>query len=261
MEVEFKQRPEVGLVQELMSKDTALKEVSISPFGERGMIFRLAEIDENTHQKLLSDLRGAWGEIQEKRFSSIGGVIGKELRHNSIVGIIIVLVSIMVYIAFVFRKLSRTLSPWSLGVAAIIALAHDVIIPMGVFAFLGHYYDIQITAIFVAAVLTILGFSVSDTVVVFDRVRENVLRFGSRESFSGLVHQSIMQTLARSLNTTFTMLLALVAIYFFGGESVRYFSLAMIIGIFLGSYSSIFVASPILMWWSGGQHSSSRAQV
>ena len=137
-----------------------------------------------------------------------------------------------------------------MSLAAIIALVHDVVIPIGVFAALGHYQGVEITAVFVAAVLTILGYSVSDTVVVFDRVRENILKFGTAEKFAPLVHKSIIQTLARSLNTTFTTLLSLLAIYFFGGESVKYFSLAMIIGIFLGAYSSVFVASPLLVWLS-----------
>ena len=134
-----------------------------------------------------------------------------------------------------------------MGIAAVLALIHDVGIPVGVFALLGHFYGIEISAVFVAAALTILGYSVSDTVVVFDRVRENVIRYGSKENFGELVHKSVMQTLARSLNTNFTVLLSLFAIYFFGGESIKYFSLSLIIGIFLGAYSSIFVASPLLL--------------
>src|SRR3989338_1099330 len=137
-----------------------------------------------------------------------------------------------------------------MGLAAIIALIHDVAIPVGVFAILGHFYGIEVTGVFVAAALTILGFSVSDTVVIFDRVRENVIRGGGKAQFGSLVHRSVMQTLARSLNTVFTVLLSLFAIYFFGGGSIKYFSLALIIGIFLGAYSSIFVASPLLVWWT-----------
>jgi preprotein translocase subunit SecF len=147
--------------------------------------------------------------------------------------------------------MAKVLSPWALSAATIIALIHDVLVPIGVFALLGYYFGVEINGIFLAAVLTILGYSVSDSVVVFDRVRENVLRFGSREEFGALVHRSVMQTLSRSLNTTFTTLLSLIAIYFFGGDSVKYFALALIIGIFLGAYSSIFIASPILVWWSG----------
>ena len=188
--------------------------------------------------------------MQEKQFSSIGPVVGKELKQKSIYAIVAVLLAVVVYIAFVFRKIGRTTSPWTMGLAAIVALIHDVAIPFGVFAWLGHYYGIEISGVFVAAALTILGFSVSDTVVIFDRVRENILRKGSQGKFGQIVHQSVLQTLTRSLNTVFTVLLSLFAIYFFGGESIRYFALALIIGIFLGAYSSIFVASPLLVWWS-----------
>lgn len=249
-EVTFAQRPEMAIIQEFLSRRD-LGEVSASSLGEQDIIFRMREIDETVHQRLLADLRTDFGEVREKRFSSVGAVIGKELRGKSMVAIAVVLLAVIVYIAFVFRTMSRVLSSWSLGLAAIIALAHDVVIPVGIFAVLGHYQGVEITAIFVAAILTVLGYSVSDTVVVFDRVRENVLRFGSREKFAAIVHNSIMQTLTRSLNTTLTTLLPLVAIYFFGGESLKYFALALIMGIFLGAYSSIFVASPILVWWSG----------
>ena len=137
-----------------------------------------------------------------------------------------------------------------MGLAAIVALIHDVAIPFGMFAWLGHYYGIEVSGVFVAAALTILGFSVSDTVVIFDRVRENIIRRGVQDGFGQVVHRSVLQTLTRSLNTVFTVLLSLFAIYFFGGESIRYFALALIIGIFLGAYSSIFVASPLLVWLS-----------
>ncbi|MDO8495101.1 MAG: protein translocase subunit SecF [bacterium] len=251
LEIEFAQRPDTTVVQEVLKKNNPdLGDVSVGLFGEKGMILRSKEIGEAEHQKVLSDLQSAFGEIQEKRFNSVGGIVGQELRQNSLTAMIIMLVLIVVYIAFVFRKLSSALSPWSMGLAAIIALAHAVVIPMGVFAILGRYYGVEITAVFVAAVLTILGYSVSDVVVVFDRVRENVLRSGSREKFSDLVHNSIMQTLTRSINNTLATLLSLVAIYFFGGESIKYFALALILGIFLGPFSSVFVASPILVWWS-----------
>jgi preprotein translocase subunit SecF len=136
-----------------------------------------------------------------------------------------------------------------MGLAALVALSHDIIVPMGLFALLGQTHGIQVTAVFVAAVLTVLGYSLSDTVVVFDRVRENILR-GTKDSFGQVVHRSVMQTLVRSLNTTLTTLAALVAIWLFGGESLRHFSLALIVGITLGSYSSIFVAAPLLVWFS-----------
>lgn len=252
LEIKFSQRPEISSLQDFF-RDRADKlggEAGVSSLGEDSVIVRLKEINEETHQQILSSLKSSFGELEEKRFSSIGAVIGQELKSKSATAIILVLLLIIIYIAFVFRRLSRTLSPWSMGVAAVVALAHDVFIPVGVFALLGHYYGVEISTIFVAAVLTIFGYSVADTVVVFDRIRENILRFGAKEKLVVIAHRSVMQTLMRSLNTTFTTLLSLVAIYFFGGETIRYFSLALIIGIFLGAYSSIFVATPMLVWLS-----------
>lgn len=253
MEIEFtKNRPETEAIKKTLTVDSLIKNADISPIGERGFIIRSDELSEQQHQNVLRRLEINFKDnpISEKRFDSVGPVIGQELKRRSIIAIIIVLVAINVYIAFVFRKMARVLSPWAMGIAAVVALLHDVMIPTGVFALLGRYAGVEIGAVFVAAALTILGFSVSDTVVIFDRVRENVLRYGSKENFGQIVHKSVMQTLTRSLNTTFTTLLSLFAIYFFGGESIKYFSLALIIGIFLGAYSSFFVASPLLVWWS-----------
>ncbi|MBX4190180.1 protein translocase subunit SecF [Candidatus Parcubacteria bacterium] len=248
MEVQFANRPPITDLQ------NALKDFPgavSSAVGDKGLIVRTNELSEAQHQQALNALKSNFPQAgaQEKQFSSVGPAIGSELKHKSLIAIILVLLGIIIYIAFVFRKLARAASPWKMGVAAIVALMHDVIIPVGVFAILGHYYGIEISGVFVAAALTILGFSVSDTVVIFDRVRENIIRGGSRENFGAVVHRSVMQTLTRSLNTVFTVLLSLFAIYFFGGESIKYFSLALIIGIFLGAYSSIFVAAPLLVWW------------
>lgn len=226
-----------------------VKNVSINPAGNNGALIRLNDINEQIHQNILNVISQKFGSVTESRFDSIGPTIGDELRSKSIKAIIILLIAIVIYIALVFKKITRILSPWAMGFAAVIALVHDILIPTGVFALLGHFMGVEITAVFVAAALTILGYSLSDSVVVFDRVRENILRLGSGHDFGDLVHKSVMQTLVRSLNTTFTTLLALVAVYFFGGESIKYFALALIIGIFAGAYSSIFVASPILVWW------------
>ncbi len=250
MELEFSGgRPSLDEVKGV-SADAGLADVAVNYVGEDGMILRTKELSENEHQNILAVLQSNFSGLEEKRFDSIGPIIGQELKTKSVTAIILVLLAVIVYIALVFRKLSKTLSPWVMGFAAIIALLHDVIIPVGVFAVLGRFYGIEISAVFVAAVLTILGYSVADTVVVFDRVRENIIRGNMDGGFLVVVHKSVMQTLTRSLNTTFTTLLSLFAIYFFGGESIRYFALALIIGIFLGAYSSIFVASPLLVWWS-----------
>lgn len=252
MEIKFvnSPRPDPAQIQEILSQEKDLGEVSVSPAGHDSFILRLKEVNEPTHQKVLTDLKTQFPSIEESRFDAVGGIIGQELKHKSVGAIIFGLILISIYIGFVFRKISGTIPSLSMSLAAIIALIHDVTIPIGVFAVLGHFYGVEITAVFLAAILTILGYSISDTVVVFDRIRENVIRHGWKENFGELVHQSVMQTLVRSINTNITTLLSLLAIFFFGGETLKYFSLALIIGIFLGAYSSIFVASPILVWWS-----------
>ena len=251
LDLNFQHRPAITDVQQALAGK--YPDLGITPEASSGLLIRSDFLTEEQHQQLLSSIRSSFPNagMSENQFSSVGPVIGSQLEHNSIIAIFVVLFAVIIYIAFVFRKLGRTTSPWAMGLAAIVALIHDITIPFGVFAVLGHYFGIEISGVFVAAALTILGFSVSDTVVIFDRVRENILRHGAKEGFGQVVHKSVLQTLTRSLNTVFTVLLSLFAIYFFGGESIKYFALALIIGIFLGAYSSIFVASPLLVWWTG----------
>ena len=225
--------------------DTAL----IQPVGEKGVILRSRDINENTHQAALIELK-TLGAVEEKRFESIGPTLGKELQRKSVKAIVVVLALIIVYIAWAFRKVSRPVSSWKYGFIAIIALVHDVTIPTGVFAVLGHFRGVEVDALFVTAVLTILGFSVHDTIVVFDRIRENLHR-RSGENFSATVNASVNETMSRSISTSLTVLLVLAAIYFLGGGTTQNFALALIIGIFFGTYSSIFIAGPLLSYWAG----------
>ena len=260
LELEFTNgRPEIEAIQKSLSD---FKDLSLTPSGANGLIIRTGELSEQNHQFVLSKFKTAFPSsgLEERKFDSVGPLIGNELKNKSITAIILVLLGVIVYIAIVFRRLSGILPFWAMGLVAIVALIHDVVIPTGAFALLGYFYGVEISAVFVAAALTVLGYSVSDTVVVFDRIRENIGRDISKfrhvdTSFSAVVHKSIMQTLTRSLNTTFTTLLSLVAIYLFGGESIKYFALAIIMGIFLGAYSSIFVASPLLVWMNKRTHS------
>lgn len=252
-ELSFKNgRPGVDELNKLLKSFTvpAIQEATVTAVGGQDAIIKTGEISEENHQQLLSRIKTTFpgAGMEEKKFDSIGPVVGNELKNKSIKAIVIVLIAVSVYIAFVFRKLAGNLSPWVLGLAAIIALIHDLLIPAGLFAALGHFRGVEISAVFVAAALTILGFSISDTVVIFDRVRENAIKYGSKLTFPETVHLSVKETLVRSINTSLTTLLSLVAVYFFGGESVRYFALALIVGIFLGAFSSLSMATPILMW-------------
>jgi preprotein translocase subunit SecF len=209
--------------------------------GDRRFLIRMDYLTEEGHQKVLEALR-LKGEVEEKSFVSTGPSVGRELRRNAMIAIIFALVAIIIYIAFAFRKVSRPVSSWMYGVIAIIALLHDVFIPTGLFSF----FQIQIDSLFVTALLTVLGFSVHDTIVVFDRIREN-LRKSTSGSFEELVGKSVSETITRSINTSLTTVLSLTAIYFFGGVTTKNFALALIIGIIIGTYSSIFIASPLLV--------------
>lgn len=225
-----------------------IEDAILQPTGEKGLILKFRAVNENTHESMKRDLND-FAPIEEKRFESIGPVIGRELQKKASKSIVYVLVLIIVYIAWAFRKVSKPVSSWKYGLTAIVALVHDVAIPTGIFAALGHFKGVEIDSYFVTAILTILGFSVHDTIVVFDRIREN-LRKNLPEQFAVTVNKSVNETLARSINTSLTVFLVLLATYFLGGESVKNLILALILGVFFGTYSSIFVASPLLTIWS-----------
>lgn len=227
-----------------------LGNINIQATGEKGIILRLKDIDEEIHQSVLNTLKEKFGDLEEKRFESIGPVIGAELKKKALWSISLTLIAILIFIAWAFRKVSFPIKSYRYGIIAVIALFHDVLITIGVFSFLGRFCGIEVDAPFVAALLTVLGYSVNDSIVVFDRIRENLLSFKTRdEEFSKTVGQSLKQTITRSVNTSLTTLLVLFAIFFFGGATIKFFALALIIGIALGTYSSIFIASPLLVAW------------
>jgi len=251
LEINYSALPDLNLVSDAL-KSLKLNDLKISPLGSNGAVLRFGETDEVTHQNIVKILAAEAEknkiQFEERRFSSIGPTIGAELKQKSIKAIIIVLFGISLYIAWAFRKVSQPISSWRYGVVTLAALFHDLIIPIGLFAYLGRFYGVEVGANFIVALLVILGFSVHDTIVVFDRIRENLKRY-SQLSFMPLVNQSIRETFIRSLSTSFTVLLTLVALYVFGGESLKYFVLALMVGIFSGTYSSIFIAAPLLVTW------------
>ena len=188
-------------------------------------------------------------KVLEERVDVIGPAISSHLRSRAFSAAIAVVIAIILYVAYAFRKVSEPVKSWKYGIAAIVALVHDVTITMAVFALLGYYLGVEIDIPFVVALLTILGYSVNDTIVVFDRVRENLLHDGPNR-FAQTVNEGVNGTLVRSMNTSITTLLVLFALFFFGGATIKFFSLALIIGIALGTYSSIFLASPLLVVWN-----------
>lgn len=226
--------------------DFDLGEVLIQSTGEKGVILRMKEVSEDTHQEILGKM-GEGKKLEEIRFEAIGPVIGEETKQKTKLVIVLALVSILLYVTFAFRKVSRPIKSWQYGIATLIALFHDVLIPIGIFAVLGRFYGVEISVPIITALLTVFGYSVNDTVVVFDRIRENLIK--KNLPFKEAVNQSLNQTISRSVSTSLTTLFVLSAIFFFGGYTLRYFSLALILGIILGTYSSICLASPILVSW------------
>lgn len=200
---------------------------------------------ENDHQTFKSRL--AQEGITELSFDSIGPSVSSSIVQNAVASLVVVSIAIVLYIAFAFRNAPQPVSPWSFGFMAIVALLHDAFFVLGVFSLLGHFFGIEIDSLFVTAILTVIGFSVHDTIVVFDRIRENLRR--DKGSFEQIVNNSILETMARSINTSLTVLLTLLALLLFGGETIRLFVLALLIGIASGTYSSIFNASPLLVTW------------
>lgn len=209
---------------------------------------RTGTLTEPQHQELLGKLKAKYGAVEELEYTSIGPTISGEITRRAFYQLILVTLGILAYIAFAFRRVPRPLSSWRFGWAAVVALIHDLFVVVGIFAILGHFLRVEIDALFVTALLTVLGFSVHDTIIVFDRIRENLRRLAG-QPFDQVVARSINQTLVRSINTSSTVVIVLLAMLLFGGESIRYFVLALLIGIVAGTYSSIFIASPLLYVW------------
>lgn len=225
-----------------------LGETIIQPVGETDMNVRMKTVDEDTHQNILKSLKDKFGNVTELQYNAIGPAIGQELRQKALTGLLIVFLAILGFIAWAFRKVSTPIASWKYGVIVIATAFHDVIVPVGLFAILGKYYNVEIGTSFIAAILTIMGYSINDTIVVMDRIRENLVK--TTGTFEEIVSRSLKQTMLRSFNTSVTTTLALLAVYFFGGESIKHFALALIVGIVTGTYSSIFIASPLLVSWS-----------
>ncbi|MDO8669403.1 MAG: protein translocase subunit SecF [Candidatus Buchananbacteria bacterium] len=258
LELSFKnERPATEAIQKSLA-DLNLGEIIVQPLGDNNNILRFKDVDEDTHQKILSNLKEAFKNketgseeaslVTEERFESVGPVLGKELESKAWTAISFASIMIVLYIAYAFRKVSKPVESWKFGLAAIIALIHDLLIVTGLFSLLGHFAGVEIDGLFITALLTILGFSVHDTIVVFDRTRENLSKHYS-SNFEEVVNDSINQTITRSINTSLTALIVLTTLYFLGGSTISNFVLALIAGIIFGTYSSIFVASPILVTW------------
>ncbi|MCX6744888.1 MAG: protein translocase subunit SecF [Candidatus Parcubacteria bacterium] len=282
LEIEYSQdKPTISALTEQIS-GLELKGLKIQEIGSNGYILRFQQTGEEIHQSIMAKLNGQavpaaaensdsgikvesvegsanikvsgsnsdsvqTSNVIERRYNSMGPAIGAELKTKAFYAIILVVLAIIIYIAIAFRKVSYPVSSWKYGVAAVIALVHDIFVTVGIFVILGKYFGFEINTPFVAALLTILGYSVNDTIVIFDRIRENLHKYEGE--FEEIVEKSIWEAMARSINTILTVELALVALLIFGGGVINDFVLPLLIGIFFGAYSSIFIASPIVVIW------------
>ena len=233
-------------IQETL-KDSNLNSLQIQKTGDRSYLLRYAASDEKTNSEVLEKLKKIDEKVEQARVDFVGGSVSGQISKSAVKALILAIIGIALYIAWAFRKVYRPVSSWHYGLGAIIALAHDILITLGVFSFLGKFYGVEVGVPFIAALLTILGYSVNDTIVVYDRTRENLIRSSHKEDFEQIVNRSLNETLARSINTSLTVIIVLVAIVLFGGESIKYFGIALLVGIGFGTYSSIFVASALLV--------------
>ena len=230
---------------------TGNSNLTIKSLPEGNLLIKLPSLSEEDHQKYLQALQEKFGKIKEPSFESIGPTVGQELKNRFIWAFLLGLLSIMLYVAWAFRGVSYPVKSWKYGVIVVLSGFHDIIVPVGLMAFLGWRQGIEIDTNFIVALMFILGYSINDTIVVFDRIRENLVLTHNKGNFdfAGLINIAIKQTLARSINTSLTTVLAILPLYFIGPLSLKYFILTLMLGIIVGTYSSIFIASPLLYVW------------
>jgi preprotein translocase subunit SecF len=242
--------PDVNKAGEIVRTAIGSEDVRVSfNSGDGSVLVRMPEISEPQHAGLKAAMATIFPGFEENSFQTIGPSVGHDLRTKALIALVMVLVGISLYIAYAFRKVFRPVSSWKYGWITLATLVHDVAIPAGVLAVLGHYRNIEVDTNFLVALLVVMGFSVHDTIVVFDRIRENLMKERSKTEFAEIVNASVNQTLGRSINTSLTVILVLLALYFAGPVSLHYFVLTLLVGITTGIYSSIFVASPLLYVW------------
>lgn len=220
-----------------------LERATVVETDKSTFLIKSESYDQKKKEEILSKTGG-----QEVRFENVGPTVSKDLTRKAVLAVVAASAGIILYIAWAFRKVAKPASSWRFGISAIVAMLHDLFIVIGLYSLVAHFTGYEFDSLTVTALLTVMGFSVHDTIVVFDRIRENLLLHPG-ESFESLVDRSVVQTLARSLNTSLTVILALLTLYLLGGETTRGFVFALLIGITVGTYSSIFVASPLLVVW------------
>ncbi|MBI2328015.1 protein translocase subunit SecF [Candidatus Curtissbacteria bacterium] len=246
-EIGFESKISANQVKELFTEKN-VEIASAANTSDQSVIVRMKVTDEEKINELKGKLAESFSKTYDIRLETVGPTISKELTRNALLAVAISILGIMLYVTWAFRKLPKPASSIAFGVCTVVALVHDVVVVVGIFAILGHFFAVEIDSLFITALLTVLGFSVHDTIVVFDRIRENLAKHDDF-SFSEVVNYSIVQTLGRSMNTSLTVVFVLLALLLFGGQSIKTFVLALLIGVVSGTYSSIFNAAPLLVVW------------
>lgn len=223
--------------------------VGVQKTSEGSHILRFKDVSEEIHQQILTNLGGENLTVEELRFNSIGPVVGDELKQTARLAVILAIIVVLLYIGFAFRKITRPLSGWTWGLIVAATLIFNAVLVLGTFSFLGKFYGVDVGLPFIAALLAVIGYSVHDNIIIFDRIRENIIKRGVSD-FPLVVGESINQSLARSVNTSVTVLLVLLAMVFLGGETIKYFVLTLALGIGIGTCASIFLSSPLLVTWA-----------
>ncbi|PIP21853.1 MAG: protein translocase subunit SecF [Candidatus Nealsonbacteria bacterium CG23_combo_of_CG06-09_8_20_14_all_40_13] len=246
-EAEFNKKVEASQVKQALA-DLNLPNLLVQIKGESDVTIKTAPLSEeqikNVKEKFLQKI----GESREISLDNVGPTVSKSLTKKAIISVILACVGIVLYLAIAFRKVPKPVSSWRFGISAVIALFHDIIITLGAYSLFGHFFNFEVDSLFVVALLTILGFSVHDTIVVFDRIREN-LRNNPGEDFENVTELSVNQTLVRSSNTSLTVMMVLAALLLIGGKTLQHFIAILLVGITSGTYSSIFNAAPVLVVW------------
>lgn len=248
IEVSLPQKATIFEIRETLS-NLGLENLSLQSSGERDFFLRMRPITKETHEKVLGRLKEKFGEeLKENRYETVGPTVSRNLQKKAIIALLLAWGFIILYISWAFRKASYPVSSWKYGICSVLALIHDVLIAVGVFSIVGRALGWQVDGLFIGALLSIIGFSNHDTIVVFDRIREN-LKIHPGSDFSSVVNFSVVQTTPRSLITNLTIIITLFALFIFGGLTIKHFIFTLIVGMIAGTYSSIFIASPLLVLW------------
>ncbi len=223
---------------------------TVNKLGNGQFLVKMRDLNDETRKSLEKHLGKTFENFTIRSYTVIGPTVGSTLKFRAFIALIVASAGIILYIAMAFRKIPRRYSPWKFGITAVVTLLHDVMITVGIFVILSHITNFEVDTLFVTALLTILGYSVNDTIIVFDRIRDNLLFEERKESFAEVCNRSVNQTWKRSCYTSFSTLIVLTALFLFGSHAIQWFVLTLIIGIALGTYSSIFVATPLLVYWN-----------